>query len=245
MLAHRRLRRGVTPTRALTFDVFGTVVDWRSTVIEEGEALGARTGVRADWAAVADAWRSRYRPAMARVTRGELPWQDFDELHRLTLDEVVEELGIAGLSEAERARFTTVWHRLRPWPDARPGLARLAERFTLATLSNGTEAMLREIAERAGLPFDHIISAEHARAYKPDPSVYRLACEQLGLEAEVVTMVACHGYDLEAARGVGMQTAFVARPLEWGPGGGVDREPGASFDVEASDFEDLAARLGA
>ena len=233
------------PPRALTFDVFGTVVDWRSTVIEEGEALGARSGVRADWAAVADAWRSRYRPTMARVTSGELPWLDFDELHRLTLDEVIEELGITGLSEADRAGFVTVWHRLRPWPDARPGLERLAERFTLATLSNGTQAMLHEIAKRAGLPFHHILSAEQARAYKPDPSVYRLACENLDLDPEDVTMVACHGHDLEAARRLGMGTAFVARPLEWGPAAGIDRKPDASFDVEAADFEDLAGRLGA
>jgi 2-haloacid dehalogenase len=235
----------VKPPRALAFDVFGTVVDWRSTVIEEGEALGARTGVRADWAAVADAWRGRYRPAMARVTRRELPWLDFDELHRLTLDEVIAELGIAGLSEEDRAGFATVWHRLRPWPDARPGLARLAERFTLATLSNGTEEMLREIARRGELPFHQILSAEHALAYKPHPSVYRMACERLGLAPGDVTMVACHGHDLEAARGVGMRTAFVARPLEWGPDGGIDREPGTSFDVEAAGFEDLAGRFGA
>jgi 2-haloacid dehalogenase len=235
----------VTPQRALAFDVFGTVVDWRSTVIEEGQALGARTGVEADWAAVADAWRSRYRPAMARVTSGELPWLDFDELHRLTLDEVIEEHGIAGLSDEDRAGFATVWHRLRPWPDALPGLSRLAERFTLATLSNGTQAMLEEIAERGGLPFHRILSAEHARAYKPDPSVYRVACENLGRDPEEVTMVACHGHDLEAARGVGMGTAFVARPLEWGPDGGIDRKPDASFDVEAADFEDLASRFDA
>jgi 2-haloacid dehalogenase len=235
----------MTPPRALAFDVFGTVVDWRSTVIEEGQALGARTGVQADWAAVADAWRSRYRPAMARVTSRELPWLDFDELHRLTLDEVIEELGIAGLSDEDREGFATVWHRLRPWPDARPGLARLAERFTLATLSNGTGAMLAEIADRGGLPFHHILSAEQAHAYKPDPSVYRMACESLELAPEDVTMVACHGHDLEAARGVGMGTAFVARPLEWGPDGGIDREPDASFDVEAADFKDLAGRVGA
>jgi 2-haloacid dehalogenase len=235
----------VTPPRALTFDVFGTVVDWRSTVIEEGEALGARSGVQADWAAVADAWRRRYRPAMARVTDGELPWLDFDELHRLTLGEVIEDLGVAGLSDEDRAGFATVWHRLRPWPDARPGLARMAERFTVATLSNGSEGMLNEIADRERLPFHRIFSAEQARAYKPDPSVYRLACEQLRLDPEAVTMVACHSYDLEAACGVGMGTAFVARPLEWGPGGDIEREPGASFDVEATDFEDLAARLGA
>jgi 2-haloacid dehalogenase len=235
----------VSVPRALAFDVFGTVVDWRSTLIQEGEALGARAGVRADWATVADAWRSRYRPAMARVTSGELPWLDFDELHRLTLDEVIEELGIAGVSDEDRAEFVAVWHRLRPWPDARPGLARLAERFTLATLSNGTEAMLGEIAERGGLPFHRILSAEHARAYKPDPSVYRLACKNLGLDPDQVTMVACHRHDLEAARRIGMRTAFVARPLEWGPEGGIDREPGSSFDVEAEDFEDLAGRLGA
>ena len=231
--------------RALTFDVFGTVVDWRSTVIEEGEALGARTGVEADWAAVADAWRGRYRPSMARVTGGELPWLDFDELHRMTLDEVIEELAIEGLSDADRAAFATVWHRLKPWPDARPGLERLSERFTLATLSNGTEAMLGEIADRGGLPFERILSAEHARAYKPDPSVYRMACERLDVDPGEAMMVAAHGHDLEAARGIGMRTAFVARPLEWGSDGGVDREPDSSFDVEASDFEDLAERLGA
>ena len=235
----------MSPTRALTFDVFGTTVDWRTTVIEEGVALGARTGVEADWAAVADAWRGRYRPAMARVTSGELPWLDFDELHRLTLDEVLEELRIGGLSERDRAALVPVWHRLAPWPDARPGLERLASRFALATLSNGTEAMLAEIAERGGLPFHHILSAEHAHAYKPDPSVYRMACGRLGLEPAEVTMVACHGHDLEAARGVGFQTAFVARPLEWGPGGGVDRELGSRFDIEAEDFEDLAAQLDA
>src|ERR671919_653978 len=136
------------PPEALTFDVFGTVVDWRSTVIEEGEALGARSGVQADGAAGAAWGRGRSRPAMARVTGGELPWLDFDELHRMTLDEVIEELEIEGLSEDDRDEFTTVWHRLRPWPDARPGLLRLAGRYTLATLSNGTEAMLLEIAER-------------------------------------------------------------------------------------------------
>jgi 2-haloacid dehalogenase len=235
----------VTSPVALTFDVFGTVVDWRSTVIEEGEALGVRTGARADWAAVADSWRGRYRPAMARVTGGELPWLDFDELHRLTLAEVVEELAIEGLSEVDLDGFATVWHRLRPWPDARRGLARLGDRFTLATLSNGTEAMLGELARNGGLPFDHILSAEHARAYKPDPSVYRMACERLGVDPGEAMMVAAHGHDLEAARGIGMGTAFVARPLEWGPGGGLDRRPGSSFDVEASDLDDLADRLGA
>ena len=232
----------MTAPRALAFDLFGTVVDWRSAVIEAGEARGARTG--ADWAAVADAWRRRYRPAMARVTSGELPWLDFDELHRMTLDEVIEELEIEGLSEDDRDEFTTVWHRLRPWPDARPGLLRLAGRYTLATLSNGTEAMLLEIAERGELPFHRIFSAEQVRAYKPDPRVYRMACEGLGLEPSAVTMVAAHGYDLEAARSVGMGTAFVARPLEWGSGGGVDREPGSSFDLEVDDFEELATQLG-
>ena len=229
---------------ALTFDVFGTCVDWRTTVTEEGGALGERTGVEADWAAVADAWRRRYRPTMARVTGGELPWLDFDELHRLTLDEVVEELDISGLSEDDRAALVPVWHRLRPWPDTRPGLERLAGSYTLATLSNGTEAMLAEIAERGRLPFDRFLSAEHARAYKPDPSVYTTACERLGLEPEQVTMVAAHGHDLDAARDIGFGTAFVARPLEWGPGGGIDRKPGSSFDIEAEDFEDLATRLG-
>jgi 2-haloacid dehalogenase len=181
---------------------------------------------------------------MARVTSGELPWLDFDELHRMTLDEVIEELEIEGLSEDDRDEFTTVWHRLRPWPDARPGLLRLAGRYTLATLSNGTEAMLLEIAERGELPFHRIFSAEQVRAYKPDPRVYRMACEGLGLEPSAVTMVAAHGYDLEAARSVGMGTAFVARPLEWGSGGGVDREPGSSFDLEVDDFEELATQLG-
>ena len=235
----------MSTARALTFDVFGTCVDWRTTVIEEGKALGARSGVSADWTALADAWRGRYRPAMARVTGGELSWLDFDELHRMTLDEVIDELAIDGLSDADRAGFVAVWHRLAPWPDSRPGLERLAERFTLATLSNGTEAMLSEIAKRGGLPFHHILSAEHAHAYKPDPSVYRMACDRIGLEPREIMMVACHGHDLEAARGVGFATAFVARPLEWGPGGGLDRKPGSSFDVEASDFEDLATRLGA
>jgi 2-haloacid dehalogenase len=227
--------------RALVFDVFGTVVDWRSAVIRDGGALGHPN---VDWAAFADAWRSRYAPSMDRVRRGEIPWTNLDDLHRASLDELLDELGIEDLTNAEKDRFNKVWHRLDPWPDAVEGLTRLKRRYVIAPLSNGNVALLTNMAKRAGLPWDLILSAELAHHYKPDAETYLMAPELLDLRPEQVMMVAAHVEDLRAARENGLRTAYVPRPLEFGP----DREadpPDPRFDLVAEDFVELAEKLGA
>ena len=230
--------------RALAFDVFGTVVDWRSTVIREGEALGRAKGVQVDWAAFAEAWRDGYQPAMNRVRQGELPWKTMDELHRMNLDDVLERFGVEGLGESEKEDFNRVWHRLEPWPDAVSGLTRLKAKFTVATLSNGNVGLLVNMAKRAGLPWDVVLSSEIVGHYKPDQEVYLKAADLLGLSPCEVMMVAAHKYDLRAAAEAGLRTAFVPRPDEW-PNRRVDLSYEDAFDVNASDFLELAERLGA
>ncbi len=232
--------RGV---RALTFDVFGTVVDWRSSIIREGEELGRRKQLTADWPAFADAWRNGYGPAMRRVRSGDLPWTIIDDLHRMILDSLVPQFGLDGLSGAELDELNRAWHRLDPWPDAVEGLTRLRTRFVLATLSNGNLSLLVNMAKHARLPWDAVLSAELAGTYKPDLRVYAKAADLLGLAPQEVMMVAAHVGDLRASAEVGFRTAYVPRPQEHGPG----REPepaDPSFDIVASDFVDLAAQLG-
>jgi 2-haloacid dehalogenase len=229
----------------LAFDVFGTVVDWRSGVIAEGQRLGAATRLHVDWAAFADAWRAGYEPAMRRVMTGELPWTKIDALHRMILDDLLVRFGIASLDEPGRVQFNRVWHRLPPWPDSVEGLRRLRRRFVVTTLSNGNVALLTDMAKHAELPWDCILSAELVRRYKPDPAVYRMVPELFDLEPERVMMVAAHEDDLRAARQTGLRTAFVRRPLEPGPGAHSPSAPSERFDVVANDFIDLAARLGA
>ena len=233
----------MTPApRALVFDVFGTVVDWRSTIIREGEDLGRRKDLDVDWAAFADAWRSRYAPSMDRVRRGEIPWTKLDELHHASLEELLGEFGIETLSEEEKDHMNRVWHRLDPWPDAVEGLTRLKECYVIAPLSNGNVSLLVDMAKGAGLPWDLILSAELARHYKPDPEAYLLAPDLLDLRPEEVMMVAAHADDLRAAQENGLRTAYVPRPLEFGPGGGVD-PPDPSCDLVASDFIELGREL--
>lgn len=229
--------------RALAFDVFGTVVDWRSTVIREGRALGRAKGLDVDWPAFADAWRDGYGPSMGRVRRGELPWKTIDELHRMILDELLARFGIGGLSEAEKEDFNRVWHRLDPWPDSVDGLARLRREFIVASLSNGNVALLVNMAKHAGLPWDAVLSAELAGRYKPDLEVYRKAADLLGLAPGEVMMVAAHKGDLRAAGAAGLRTAFVPRPRER-PNRDIDLSYDAAFDVNARDFLDLADQLG-
>ncbi len=231
--------------RALAFDVFGTVVDWRGSIVREGEKLGARLEQEVDWARFADAWRAGYRPAMDRVGRGELPWLNIDRLHRMILEELLADFGIEGLTEAEIDHLNRAWHRLSPWPDAVSGLQRLRQRFIVATLSNGNVALLVNMAKHAGLPWDCILSAELARRYKPDPAVYKMAADLLGLAPSQVMMVAAHQSDLRAAQAVGFKAAFVPRPLEFGPDRQPDLTPDPSFDVVANDFNELATKLGA
>ena len=230
--------------KAMTFDVFGTVVDWRSSIVREGEALTTRTGIEVDWPRFADAWRAGYGPAMRRVRAGELPWTKIDDLHRMILDGLIPEFGLTALSEAERDDLNRVWHRLSPWPDTVSGLTRLRTRYVLASLSNGNVALLVNMAKHSGLPWDAVLSAELAHQYKPDPEVYLTAADLLGLQPEQVMMVAAHKGDLRAAAALGFKTGYVPRPMEYGPDREIDTTPDPSFDVVATDFNDFADRLG-
>jgi 2-haloacid dehalogenase len=234
----------LTRVRALTFDVFGTTVDWLSGVAAEARRLGGLNGVDADWERLAKAWRALYAPSMDRVRLGELPWTNFDRLHRMSLDQVLREVGAEAFDPAAREELTQAWERLPAWPDSAPGLRRLARRFTVATLSNGNRAQQAALLQFAGLPFQRILSAEDFHHYKPDPEVYMGAASALGLEVGQVMMVAAHRSDLRAAQAAGMRAAFVERPLEKGPGGGADLLPDPLSDAQASDFVDLADKLG-
>jgi 2-haloacid dehalogenase len=231
--------------KALTFDVFGTVVDWRSSIIREGQLLSAAKGFDVDWAEFADRWRSGYGPAMNKVRTGELPWTKIDDLHRLILDELVVEFGINGLSEAEMDHFNKAWHRLSPWPDTVAGLNRLKTKFVITTLSNGNVSLLTNMAKNAGMPWDAVLSAELSGHYKPDPEAYLKAADLLSLRPDQVMMVAAHPGDLRAAARTGLRTAYVIRPLERGPGRPVNLNPDGEFDFTATDFLDLARQLGA
>ena len=231
---------------ALVFDVFGTVVDWRSSIIREGQLLGQRKGIDVDWVAFADAWRAGYQPAMKRVRSGQIPWTNIDGLNRLILDDLLRQFGIRGLTEAEIDHFNRAWHRLWPWPDSVGGLHRLSRGYIVSTLSNGNVSLLTNMAKYAGLPWDCILSAELFAHYKPDPEVYAGAARLLGPAPAQVMMVAAHVDDLVAARKVGLRTALVTRPLEYGPRRKADTaQDGAGIaDFIASDFMDLATQLG-
>ena len=229
--------------KALVFDVFGTVVDWRGSIIREGMALGRRKKLKVDWPAFADAWRAGYRPAMARVRSGELPWTKIDDLHRMILEDLLKRFPLGRIAEEEIDHLNRVWHRLKPWPDARAGLAKLKRKHVIATLSNGNVALLTNMAKHAKLPWDCILSAEVMRHYKPDPETYLGAAGLLGVKPGELMMVAAHKDDLHAARACGLKTAFVPRPREYGPqvNPDVSREP--AFEVHARDFNDLARQL--
>ncbi|GAC1657114.1 MAG: haloacid dehalogenase type II [Candidatus Dormibacteraceae bacterium] len=231
----------VTPleetVRALAFDVFGTVVDWRTGIAD----AAAEFGLPGD--EFADAWRGRYAPSMDAVRSGRLPWMNLDALHRRSLDELLPAFGASGLSEDARQRLVLAWHRLPPWPDAVAGLARLRKRYILTPLSNGGFALLTDLARFGGLPFDCIISAELFRHYKPDPQVYLMAAALLGLDPAEVMMVAAHRTDLRAAQAVGLKAAFVERRDEFGDTAG-DLLPDLDSEFAATDFADLARLLG-
>ncbi len=228
--------------KALVFDVFGTVVDWRTSIVLEGEDLGRKKNLDVNWAAFADAWRSRYAPSMERVRSGEIPWTKLDDLHRASLEELLREFGVEGLSEQEKDHLNRVWHRLDPWPDAFEGLTRLKNSYVIAPLSNGNVALLVDMAKKAGLPWDLILSAELVRRYKPDPETYLMASDLLDLRPDQVMMVAAHVDDLRAAQENGLRAAYVPRPLEFGYGGEVD-PPDPSFDLVAGDFIELDREL--
>ncbi|HMD30672.1 MAG TPA: haloacid dehalogenase type II [Candidatus Acidoferrales bacterium] len=229
--------------KALTFDVFGTVVDWRGSIIREGGEWGRAKGLQVDWARFADRWRAGYPPAMDKVRKGVLPWMRLDQLHRLILDDLLTEFSIAGLTEEEKNHWNCVWHRLTPWPDAVEGLTRLKRKFIISTLSNGNVSLLAEGAKFGGLPWDVVLSAELFHHYKPDPEAYLGAADLLGCQPPEVMMVAAHPSDLKAAHACGLRTAFVSRPLEQGPGKEPASPTGERFDVTARDFLELAEKL--
>jgi 2-haloacid dehalogenase len=235
-----------TPPRALLFDVFGTCVDWRSGVIREGEALARRRGLGdVDWAGLADAWRARYQPQLETVRSGSRPWVDLDVLHREALDGLLGRFGLEGLGEEDRAELTRAWHRLDPWPDTVEGLTRLRRRYVVAPCSNGHIALVLAMSRRAGLPWDAILGAEIARAYKPAPAVYLVSVAAMGMAPGEVTMVAAHADDLVAASACGLRTAWVRRPHEHGPGGPADLAPPAGVEHAVDDLVELAVALGA
>jgi 2-haloacid dehalogenase len=231
--------------RALAFDTFGTVVDWRSSVIAELEAFGRSLGVQRDWAAFADDWRAGYPPAMDRVRRGELPWTKLDGLHRMILVDLLAEAGLEGVPDAAVDHLNRAWHRLDPWPDAVAGLTRLKARFVITTLSNGNVSLLTNMAKRAALPWDCVISAELFGHYKPDPEVYLGCADLLDVAPDELMLVAAHPSDLRGARRAGLLTAYVDRPLEYGQSRPPRKITDGEFDVMARDFLDLADQLGA
>ena len=224
--------------KILAFDVFGTVVDWYGSIAREVQTLG----LPVDPGRFALDWRAGYQPAMARVRSGELGWTRIDDLHRMILDDLLARYGI-DLPEADRRALNLVWHRLTPWPEAVSGLTRLKSRFIITTLSNGNISLLTEMAKRSGLPWDCILSAETFRHYKPDPETYLGVCRLFEIPPQEMMLVAAHKDDLDAARLLGCRTAFVERPLEFGPDHTIDIGRESRFDFHARDFEDLADQL--
>ena len=226
--------------KILAFDIFGTVVDWHGSIVRELAALYPQV----DGNAFALAWRAGYQPAMQRVRSGELGWVRIDELNRTILDAMLPTFGLEHLSEAERHHLNRVWHRLEAWPDSVAGLLRLKTRYTLCTLSNGNIGLLTNMAKRAGLPWDCILSAEVFRAYKPDPATYLGVAKVFDLAPAQVMLCAAHHDDLEAARACGLQTAYIERPLEFGAAQVKDVSPQAGHDLHARDVVQLAELLG-
>ncbi|MBM3644370.1 MAG: haloacid dehalogenase type II [Alphaproteobacteria bacterium] len=226
------------------FDVFGTVVDWRGSLIEDLPALGRRHGLATDWTSFADEWRGLYQPQMARVRSGELPWTNIDELHKEAFAMLLAKRGLDHPGEAAAWEFTRLWHKLRPWPDSVGGIGRLKKKFVVATLSNGNVALLINMAKNAGIPWDHCFSGETFRHYKPDPDSYLGVVRSMYLEPAQVMLVAAHNNDLRAAQKCGLKTAFVHRPTEYGPHQKLDFAPDGDWDVVGQTIEDVATKLG-
>jgi 2-haloacid dehalogenase len=234
------LTRVKADTQVLAFDIFGTVVDWHGSIVREMQVLYPQV----DANAFALAWRAGYQPAMTRVRSGELGWTLIDALHRLILDDLLPQFGLTHLSEAERVHLNRVWHRLDAWPDSVAGLKRLKQRFTICSLSNGNLGLLTNMAKRAGLPWDCVLSAEVFRAYKPDPATYLGVAQVFDLGPHQVMLCAAHHDDLTAARSCGLHTAYIERPMEFGASQIKDVSPQAGNDLHAHDLMALADLLG-
>jgi 2-haloacid dehalogenase len=230
--------------KAVVFDVFGTVVDWRTGLIRELSAFGRGRGIELDWAQFADEWRGLYQPALEEVRAGRRPWAILDDLHRESLMKLLEKAGIRGLAAHEIEHLNTIWHRLPPWPDAVEGLLRLKRRYIIGTLSNGNVGLITRLSKNGGLPFDVILGAEPARAYKPLPEAYARTAAYLNLEPAEVMLAAAHNDDLTAAAAVGLRTAFVVRPAEYGPNQRKDFKAERAWDVITDSFTGLADAMG-
>ena len=243
----RTVKPEMAGIRALVFDTFGTVVDWRSSVIAEGTIWGKAKGLNIGWADFADRWRMGYAPAMDKVRKGELPWTVLDDLHRMILEELLLEFRIEGLTEEEKVSWTHVWRRLKPWPDSVEGLTRLKKKYVIAPLSNGNIALMTYLAKFGGLPWDAILGSELVRHYKLDREVYESAYRYLDLKPGEVMMCAAHVRDLQAARSCGLRTGFIHRPDEFGNGhaGVPDTAQPGDFDVVSQSIVDLAGLMGA
>jgi 2-haloacid dehalogenase len=230
---------------AIVFDTFGSVVDWRGSLIADLSDYGAKCGIAADWTALVDAWRAAYHPSMERVRKGEAPWTKLDDLHRGSLEMLVEKFAITGLTEADLRHINLGWHRLNGWADSVPGLTRLKRRFIIGPLSNGNVALLTKMAKHAGLPWDVVFGSDLFGHFKPDPETYLGVADLLDVAPGEVMMAAAHNNDLTAARKAGLMTAFFPRPGEYGPHQKRDYVAEQDWDVVAKDIEDLAAQLGA
>ena len=243
----QEVRPELANVKALVFDTFGTVVDWRSSVIAEGMAWGKAKGLNVNWVDFADRWRLGYGPTMDKVRKGEIPWTRLDDVHRMILDELLKEFKIEGLTEEEKGSWTHVWRRLKPWPDSVEGLTRIKKKYVIAPLSNGNIALMTNLAKFGGLSWDAILGSELTRHYKPDPEVYVSAYYYLDLKPEEVMMCAAHASDLQAARSNGLRTGFIYRPNEYGNGpvGVPDKAKPGDFDVISASMTDLAEQMGA
>lgn len=230
--------------KLIVFDTFGTVVDWRGSIIRDLSEWGRGQGVEIDWGELALRWRARYRPQMDRVRSGEIAWTNLDALHHEALGQVLAEMNAPPLTPAQHHHVNMVWHRLEPWSDAVPGMTRLRARHVIGSLSNGNVALLVNMARHAGLPWDFIFSCELFHRYKPDPETYLGACRLMALEPSQVMMCAAHNEDLSAARSLGLATAFVVRPAEYGPGQTSDLSAEEDWDVVCASLEELAAKMG-
>jgi 2-haloacid dehalogenase len=229
--------------KALVFDTFGTVVDWRNGVARESERILKPMGYALDWLAFADAWRKEYGPSMEEIRSGRRPFVKLDILHRENLERILPRFDIGKLAEPTLAELTLTWHKLDAWPDVGPAFARLHKRFLMAPCSNGNIALMADIGRRNSLPWDAILGSEIAQGYKPQPKVYLMTCEAFNLRPEQVMMCAAHSGDLSSAQKLGMRTGHVGRPGEGGPGTG-ESAPKGSFDVVGKNFQDFADKLG-
>jgi len=233
----------MTSIRAMFFDVFGTLVDWRTGVAREADRALRPLGYTLDWTRFADAWRAEYQPGMEEVRAGRIPFSKLDVLHRHNLERFIPRFGLTDLSESVRHELTLAWHRLDAWPDVPAALKRLQKKFLLAPVSNGNISLMVDLARRNRFPWDAILGAEIAGDYKPKPRVYLAACEAFDLDPAQCMMVAAHSNDLAAASACGLRTAHIARLGEYGPGTG-ERVPAVPADFAAADLGDLAGKLG-